>query len=129
MRHNKGGKKLGRTTSHKKALIRNLLTSLIRHERIVTTDVKAKVLKSAVDKMITLGKKGDLHSRRLAASLLFSPDTVKKLFEEIAPKFTDRNGGYSRVIKLDRRAGDSAPRSIVELLSYSPKEKKEVKKK
>jgi len=129
MRHNKGGKKIGRTTSHKRALIRNLLTSLIKYERIATTDVKAKVLKSAVDKMITLGKRGDLHSRRLAASYLFTPDTVKKLFEEIAPKFIDRNGGYSRVVKLDRRAGDSAPMSIIELLSYTPKEKKEAKKK
>lgn len=125
MRHGFAGKRLGRNSSHKRALMRNLTTSLILHERIQTTDAKAKELKSVVEKMITIGKRGDLHARRLAASFIIGKEAVQKLFE-MAPRFNDKNGGYTRTIRLGRRLGDAAPVSIIELIGAP---KKEFKKK
>lgn len=123
MRHLKSGRKLGRTTSHRKALLRNMVTSLLEHERIKTTDAKAKELRRVADRMITLGKRGDLHARRRALSYIRSKDVVAKLFNELAERFRDRQGGYTRVIKVGHRVGDAAPMSIIELV------KEEVKKK
>lgn len=126
MRHGVAGKRLGRNTSHRRALMRNLATSLILHERIQTTDAKAKELKSVVEKMVTLGKRGDLHAKRLAASFVIGKDAVQKLFD-IAPRFNDKKGGYTRTIKLGRRLGDSAPISIIELIGAPKKEAKAAK--
>lgn len=123
MRHGVTGKRLGRNSSHKKALMRNLTTSLILHERIQTTDSKAKELRSVVEKMITLGKRGDLHARRLAASFVIGKEAVQKLFE-IAPRYNDTKGGYTRIMKLGRRLGDAAPVSIIELVGAQIKEAK-----
>lgn len=128
MRHGCAGKRLGRNTSHKRALMRNLATSLILHERIQTTDSKAREIKSVVEKMITIGKRGDLHARRLAASYIISKEAVRKLFE-IAPRFKDKNGGYTRTIKLGRRLGDAAPVSLIELIGAPKKEIKAKKEK
>src|SRR5271163_4392294 len=114
MRHLNQGRKLNRTSSHRKALFRNLVLSLIEHERIKTTDAKAKELRRYADRMVTLGKRGDIPARRLAFAFLQSRDAVKKLFDEIAPRFKDRNGGYTRVIKFGVRRGDAAPISIIE---------------
>lgn len=126
MRHGVAGKRLGRNTSHRRALMRNLATSLIVHERIQTTDAKARELKSVVEKMITLGKRGDLHARRLAASFVIGKEAVQKLFD-MAPRFNEKNGGYTRVIKLGRRLGDSAPISIIELIGAPKKEARAAK--
>lgn len=126
MRHGFAGKRLGRNSSHKRALMRNLTTSLILHERIQTTDAKAKELKSVVEKMITLGKRGDLHARRLAAAFIIGKEAVQKLFD-MAPRFTDKNGGYTRTIKVGRRLGDAAPISIIELIGAPKKEVKPAK--
>jgi len=114
VRHLKQGRKLSRTSAHRKALLRNLAISLIRHERIRTTDAKAKELRRFADRLVTLGKRGDLSARRRAAALLASREAVKKLFDVIAPRFKDRPGGYTRVVKFTRRVGDAAPISIVE---------------
>jgi large subunit ribosomal protein L17 len=116
MRHRVAGKKLGRNTEHRRALLRNLVTSLIMEERIETTLPKAKTIRPHVDRMITLGKRGDVHARRLAASYLMTPDAVDKLFETIAPRFGDRNGGYSRIIKGGFRKGDGGDIAFIELL-------------
>ena len=116
MRHQKEGRKLKRTASHRKALLRNMVTSLFEHEKIETTDAKAKELRKVADKMITLGKRGDLHARWLASSVISNKKIVKKLFDDIAPRFKERKGGYSRIIKVGRRRGDNAPLSIIELL-------------
>ncbi len=126
MRHNKSGRRLGRTTSHRIAMFRNMVTSFLSHERITTTDAKAKELRSIADKMITLGKRGDLHAMRLAASYIREKSVVTKLFTTIAPRFTDRPGGYTRIIKLGLRPGDNAQMSIIELVeeSFTPKVKK-----
>ena len=97
-------KKLGRTSSHRRALLRSLVTQLVLHGRIETTEAKAKAVKPLADKMVTLGKRGDLHARRQAAAFLIQPEAVKKLFDDIAPKYEDRNGGYTRIIKLLRVA-------------------------
>lgn len=126
MRHGFAGKRLGRNSSHKRALMRNLTTSLILHERIQTTDAKAKELKSVVEKMITLGKRGDLHARRQAAAFIIGKEAVQKLFD-ISPRFTDKNGGYTRTIKVGRRLGDAAPISIIELIGAPKKEVKPAK--
>lgn len=123
MRHGVAGRRFGRNSSHKRALMRNLTTSLILHERIQTTDTKAKELRSVVEKMITLGKRGDLHARRLAASFVIGKDAVQKLFE-IAPRYTETRGGYTRIIKVGRRLGDAAPISIIELIGAQIKETK-----
>ena len=125
MRHRRAGRKLNRTTSHRRALFRNLVTALIEHERIRTTDPKAKEVRRIADRMITLGKKGDLHSRRRAAAFVFKRSIVRKLFDEVAPRFSSRPGGYTRVIKVGPRAGDAAPESIVELTERAQTEASE----
>ena len=118
MRHRKSGKALGRTGSHKRAMVRNMVTSLFEHERIVTTTPKAKEVRKVADKMITLAKRGDLHAKRQALSFIQSRDVVAKLFTEIQEQFADRNGGYTRIIKTGQRRGDAAPMSILELVGY-----------
>ncbi len=129
MRHNKAGKRLGRTTSHRIAMYRNMVTSFLNHERITTTDVKAKELRSIAEKMITLGKKGDLHSMRQAASYIRDKKVVTKLFTTIAPRYMERAGGYTRIIKLGIRPGDNAPLSVIELVEEELKAPKATKKK
>ena len=119
MRHRKSGRKLSRTSSHRKALMRNMVTSLLDHERIETTDAKAKELRGLADRMITLGKRGDLHARRQALSVIRSKAVTAKLFDELAERFRGRPGGYTRVIKLGNRVGDAAPVSIIELVEES----------
>ena len=106
-------RKLGRTSSHRRAMFRNIVTSLLDKERIETTEPKAKELKSIAEKMITLGKKGDLASRRLALAYLMDEDVVTKLFTTIAPRYKERQGGYVRIIKTERRRGDSAQMVLV----------------
>lgn len=120
MRHRKAKYKLGLETSHRKAMLRNMVTSLMLHESITTTDAKAKAVRSLADKMITLGKRGDLHARRQALSVIRSKKVARKIFDEIAPRFMDRDGGYTRVIKKGRRVGDGADLSIVELVVKGP---------
>ncbi|MCX7981584.1 MAG: 50S ribosomal protein L17 [Syntrophales bacterium] len=129
MRHAKAGYKLGRTSSHRKAMFRNMITSLLVHEKIKTTDMKAKELKRLADKMVTLGKRGDLHARRQALAFVRSKAAVKKLFEEISPRFANRAGGYTRVIKLGYRHGDNAPLALVEFVVEGEKKKEGKKKK
>ena len=114
MRHQKTGRKLGRTSSHRLATMRNMVSSLIEHGRIKTTDIKAKELRIVADKMVTLGKKGDLHARRRAMRTLRGKTIAKKLFDEVAPRFADVNGGYTRIIKFGRRPGDNALMSFIE---------------
>ena len=109
-------RKLGRPTDHRKAMLRNQVTSLLRNGRIETTVTRAKETKRMADKMITLGKRGDLHARRQALAYIYDEDVVKKLFDEIAPKYADRNGGYTRVLKLGPRRGDGAEMAILELV-------------
>ncbi len=116
MRHNKSGRRLGRTTSHRIAMFRNMVTSLLLHEKIHTTDAKAKELRPIAEKMITLGKRGDLHAVRQAASYIRDKKVVTKLFEAIAPRYKDREGGYTRIIKLGIRPGDTAAVSLIELV-------------
>jgi large subunit ribosomal protein L17 len=116
MRHRKGHRKLNRSSSHRSALLRNMVTSLLDHERIQTTDAKAKELRGVAERMITLGKRGDLHARRQALSVIRSKEVTAKLFDELATRFRDRRGGYTRVIKVGNRVGDAAPISIIELL-------------
>lgn len=120
MRHRRARYKLGMRTSHRQAMLRNMVTSLLEHESIVTTDARAKALRSVADKMITLGKRGDLHARRQALEIIRSKDVAKRLFEEIAPRYADREGGYVRVVKKGFRAGDAAAVSLVELVEKSP---------
>jgi len=123
MRHNKAGRRLGRKTSHRVAMFRNMVTSLLNHEKITTTDAKAKEIRCVAEKMITLGKRGDLHSMRLAASYIREKSIVTKLFTSIAPRYKERSGGYTRIIKLGIRQGDTAPVSIIELVEeeFTPK--------
>ena len=118
MQHNRAGRKLGRTTSHRRALFRNQLASLFTHERITTTLPKAKDLRPLAEKMVTLGKRGGLHARRLALKNLPDPGVVKKLFDEVAPRFASRNGGYTRILKLGRRPGDGAEMAILEFIDF-----------
>jgi large subunit ribosomal protein L17 len=124
MRHHVAGRKLSRHSKHRELMFRNMLVSLLEHERIKTTLAKAKELRKLAEKMITLGKKDSLHARRLAFSVLRSEDMVKKLFAEIAPRFKERQGGYTRIYKLGWRAGDTAPLSLIEWVSLSAKEEK-----
>jgi large subunit ribosomal protein L17 len=114
MRHLNAGRKLNRTSAHRKALFKNMVLALIRHERIKTTDPKAKELRRIADRMVTLGKQNDLAARRRAFAFMQSHEAVKKLFDEIAPRFKDRNGGYTRVIKFGHRRGDAAMLSVIE---------------
>ncbi len=116
MRHRRVGRKFGRNTSHRKAMFSNMLNSLFLHERIETTITKAKELKSMADKMVTLGKRGDLHARRQALSVLKSKEVVHKLFTDIAERNRERNGGYTRVLKTRYRYGDAAQLSFIELV-------------
>lgn len=109
-------RKLGRNSSARKALFRGMLTSFFEHERIETTEAKAKELRGLAEQMITLAKRGDLHARRQVLAYLMSEDVVKKLFDEIAPKYAERQGGYTRVIKLGLRKGDAAPLAFIELV-------------
>jgi len=116
MRHRNAVKKLGRTPSHRKAMLRNMVTSLLKYEKIITTDAKAKELKSIAEKMITLGKRGNLHARRQALSFIRDDEVTRKVFDELSPRYSERAGGYTRVIKLGHRVGDNAPLSQVELV-------------
>ena len=109
-------RKLGRNSSARKALFRGMLTSFFQHERIETTEAKAKELRGLADQMVTLAKRGDLHARRQVLAYLMDEDIVTKLFSEIAPKYTDRQGGYTRVIKTGLRKGDAAPLALIELV-------------
>jgi large subunit ribosomal protein L17 len=121
MRHRKSGRKLNRTSEHRKAMMRNMVTSLFEHERIVTTVPKAKEARKVADKMITLAKRGDLHARRQAHAYIQSREVVAKLFDVIHEQYVDRNGGYTRIIQTGRRNGDAAPMAILELVGYEEK--------
>src|SRR5436189_1192580 len=114
MRHQKKTVKLGRKAEHRKALLANQVCSLIEHQRIKTTLAKAKAVRPLAEKMVTLGKNGSLHARRTALSVLRQKDAVKKLFDDIAPRSADRKGGYTRIVKLGQRKGDSAPVAFLE---------------
>lgn len=116
MRHNKSGRKLGRNSSHRLAMMRNLVTSLLEHEKITTTDCRAKELRKVAEKMITLGKRGDIHARRQALQVVRDRKVVAKLFDRLAPRYQDRPGGYTRIVKLANRLGDNASQSIIELV-------------
>ena len=109
-------RRLGRPTGHRKALFRNLVTELIKHEKITTTETKAKEIRSLAEKMITLGKKGDLSARREVAKVIIDKAVAKKLFDEVATRYADRNGGYTRVVKIGPRRGDAAPMAVIELV-------------
>ena len=129
MRHLKSGRKLNRTSAHRKALFRNLVTSLLDHEQVKTTDAKAKELRRVADRMITLGKRGGLHARRQAAAYVRRRSVVTKLFTEVAERFRDRPGGYTRIVKIGSRHGDAAPMSIIELTDRGEQAKAEAEKK
>jgi large subunit ribosomal protein L17 len=120
MRHRRAGKKLGRDSAHRKALYSNLAGALIEHGRIKTTEAKAKAVRPFAEQMITLGKRGDLHARRLALAELRSQDVVHQLFADVAPRFADRPGGYTRIVKLGPRNGDAAEMVYLELVDYVP---------
>ena len=120
MRHRRAGKKLGRDSSHRKALYSNLAGALIEHGRIKTTEAKAKAVKPFAEQMITLGRRGDLAARRQAVSVLRSKEVVHHLFDQVAPRFADRPGGYTRIVKLGPRNGDSAEMVYLELVDYEP---------
>lgn len=132
MRHQVDHRKLGRTAAHRKALLRNMVTSLIMHERLETTLPKAKELRRLADRMISWGKQGDLAARRQAARVVRTPEAVAKLFDGLAARFKDRNGGYTRVIHFGHRRGDGAPMAAIEYLGYefpAPRKKTEKKEK
>jgi len=124
MRHRNEGRKLSRNTSHRRALLRNLVTALLEHGRLMTTLPKAKEVRPLAEKMITLGKRDSLHARRQVHSYLLKDETARKVFSTIAPKFADRKGGYSRIIKLGNRKGDGADLAIIELLGTDLEAKK-----
>jgi large subunit ribosomal protein L17 len=121
VRHHRSGKKLGRDSAHRKALYANLACALIEHGRIRTTEAKAKAVKPFAEQMITLGKRGDLAARRQAIAELRSKDAVHTLFTDVAPRFADRPGGYSRIVKLGPRPGDAADMVYLELVDYEPR--------
>ena len=116
MRHRKAGNKLGRNPSHRRALLRNLVTSVVIEDRVETTVAKAKAVRPLVEKMITLGKRGDVHARRQAAAFLMTPDSVSRLFATVAPRYGDRNGGYLRIVRTGFRKGDGGEKAVLELL-------------
>ena len=120
MRHRLAGRKLGRTMAHRDMMMRNLVTSLLLYEKIITTAAKAKDLRGVADKMVTLGKRGDLAARRQAAETLMDEKVLKKLFDTISARYQERNGGYTRITKLDYRMGDGAPLAAVELVGTEP---------
>jgi large subunit ribosomal protein L17 len=120
LRHHRSGKKLGRDSAHRKALYSNLAGALIEHGRIKTTEAKAKAVKPIAEQMITLGRRGDIHARRQATAYLRSQDVVHKLYSEVAPRFADRPGGYSRIVKLGPRQGDAAEMVYLELVDHTP---------
>ena len=124
MRHRKAGKKLSRTREHRRALFRNLVTELLEKERVETTLAKAKAIRPLAEKMITLGKRGDLHSRRQALGFIQKKIVVKKLFDEIAPRYQNRPGGYTRIIRTGPRRGDNAEMAIIELVEGETSEAK-----
>lgn len=128
MRHGKSGRKLGRTSSHRLAMFRNMVTSLLEHERIYTTDAKAKELRRWADWMITLGKRGDLHARRQALQVIRDKSVVHKLFTDLAQRYQARSGGYTRTVKVGFRVGDGAPLSLIELMTGETEKKKKKKK-
>jgi large subunit ribosomal protein L17 len=128
MRHLKAGRKLGRTTSHRKALMANMATSLIEHKSIVTTTPKAKEARGVVERLVTFAKKGDLASRRQVLKTVRNKALVKELFEEIAPKYKDRNGGYTRIIKIGFRKGDNASLAIFELVGFEGVQAEKIEK-
>ena len=123
MRHRKRGRKLGRTSAHRLAMLANMAASLIKHEQITTTLPKAKELRGVVDRLITLGKRGDLHARRQAISLLGDKAMVRKLFASLGPRYAERGGGYTRVLKAGFRYGDAAPMAVIELVDRDPEAK------
>jgi large subunit ribosomal protein L17 len=129
MRHLKAGRKLNRSGAHRKALLRNLVTSLLEHEQVRTTDAKAKELRGVADRMVTLGKRGTLHARRQALAYIRKRSVVAKLFDEVAERFRERPGGYTRVVKLGHRHGDAAPMSIIQLTDHGDAAKAEAEKK
>ncbi len=120
MRHQRSGRKLGRDAAHRRALYANLAAALIEHGRIKTTEAKAKEVRPIAEQMITLGKRGDVSAHRQAVAFLRSKPVVRKLFAEVAPRFADRPGGYTRVVKLGPRQGDAAPMAYLELVDYVP---------
>jgi large subunit ribosomal protein L17 len=120
VRHNRSGKKLGRDSAHRKALYSNLAAALFEHGRIKTTEAKAKAVQPIAEKMITIGKRDDLASRRKAVAFLRHKWVVADLFDEVAPRFADRNGGYTRIVKIGPRPGDAAPMVYLELVDYVP---------
>jgi len=128
MRHRKGGGKLGRNPSHRRALLRNMVTSLLKYEQIETTDAKAKALRPVAEKMITLAKRGDLHARRQALAYIKEKAVTHRLFGELKDRYLDRQGGYVRIVKKDARKGDGSPISVIQLLPLD-EEKKSGKKK
>ena len=129
MRHRKAGVKLNRTSSHRNAMFRNMVTSLFKYDRIQTTDAKAKELRRWADKLITLAKRGDLHARRLALAIVREKEVVHKLFEEAPERFKTIQGGYTRIVKIGRRPGDAAPVSLIELVATDTKGKKKKSRK
>ena len=129
MRHGKSGRKLGRTSSHRLAMFRNMVTSLLEHERIYTTEAKAKELRRWADWMITLGKRGDLHARRQALQVIRDKSVVHKLFTDLAQRYQARSGGYTRTVKVGFRVGDGAPLSLIELMTGETVKKKKRKRK
>ncbi len=129
MRHLKSGRKLGRTTSHRKAMMSNLATAIFEHKSIVTTTPKAKEARSMIERLITFAKRGDLHGRRMVLRIVRDKNVVKELFETIAPKYESRNGGYTRIIKIGRRKGDNAPLAIFELVGYEGIKAERIEKK
>ena len=129
MRHRKAGLKLNRTSSHRDAMFRNMVTSLFKHQRIRTTDVKARELRRWADNLITLAKRGDVHARRQALSIVREKDVVHKLFAEAEERYGGRSGGYTKIVKLGRRKGDAAPVSLIELIFSEVDKKKKTKKK
>ena len=120
MRHRRAGRKLGRTTAHREMMMRNLVTSLFLYEKIITTAAKAKELRGVAEKMVPLAMREDLHARRQAAEVLNDDKALKKLFETIGARYRDRNGGYTRITKLDYRMGDGAPLAAIELVGAEP---------
>lgn len=128
MRHKRAGVKLNRTTSHRQAMFRNMVTSLFKYDRIRTTDVKAKELRRWADQIITLAKRGDLHARRQVLAIVREKDIVHTLFADVEKRFGSKHGGYTRIVKIGARPGDAAPMSIIELISLEEKAKKAKKK-